>query len=275
MASLPHCTTLLTELEAETGILHLTLNRPQKRNAMNEVMVSEIINLFSAIASQPAIRAVVIRGAEGNFCAGGDISTMHNATDSDGNKLPAEQAAWVFNRNFGRMISQVQSAPQTVIAVLEGASLGGGFGLACVSDVAIASADAMFAMPETGLGIIPAQIAPFVVKRIGLTQARCLALLGERVSGEQAYRLGLVHYVAADAEELESRLNKTLKLVSRCGPVANAKTKELMLMVGTLPEEELLDKAADMFAVAINSDEGKEGTHAFLEKRKPSWAADQ
>ncbi len=272
MSSLPECSTLLTELDAKTGVLSLTLNRPEKRNAMNEVMVAEIIEVFSAISDRSEVRAVILRGSDGHFCAGGDISTMHNATDSEGNKLPADQAAWVFNRNFGRMISQVQQAPQTVIAVLEGASMGGGFGLACVSDVAIAHAEASFSMPETGLGIIPAQIAPFVVKRIGLTQARCLALLGEQVNGNQALTLGLVHYVAEDAESLELKLQEVVKKVARRGPVANARTKELMLMVGTMPEDELLDSAADMFATAINSEEGKEGTRAFLEKRKPSWA---
>lgn len=255
-------------IREERGVLYLTINRPQKRNAMNGGVVNGIMETFTAIENNRDIRAVVLRGADGHFCSGGDISGM----GQPGSKQEAEQAAWEFNRAFGRMCTQVNRAPQVVITLLEGAVLGGGFGLCCISDVAIADLNAKFGMPETGLGIVPAQIAPFVVMRIGLTQARRFALLGERITGAVALELGLVHYQTEGEEAMLSQLDDVLGKIRRCAPNANATTKQLMLDVGSTDHEKLLDRASDDFVAALNSDEGKEGTTAFLEKRLPTWA---
>ncbi|MGH1373963.1 MAG: enoyl-CoA hydratase/isomerase family protein [Cellvibrionaceae bacterium] len=263
---LPECKELLLDLD--DGVLTITLNRPQKRNAMNSALVKELMAVFDVIEDDRSTRAVVLQGAGGTFCAGGDISGMNDA-EAD---VSPEQAAWNFNRSFGHMITQVNSAPQVVITLLEGAVLGGGFGLACISDIAIADKKAMLSMPETGLGIIPAQIAPFVVSRIGLTQARRLALLGERVDGDTATRLGISHYVTDGREAMNTQLTDVLKKIKRCAPQANASTKALMLQVGVVEHEALLDGAADMFSESLRSEEGQEGTRAFMEKRKPFWA---
>lgn len=268
--TLPHTETLL--LEPRGPVLQVTFNRPQARNAMSLQMVQELTELFQQIADQPEYRAVVLRGTGGHFCAGADIKDMATARASLGRT--DQDPIFAMNRAFGRMITQVNQAPQTVIVVLEGAVLGGGFGLACVSDVAIAAADAKFGLPETGLGVIPAQIAPFVVTRIGLTQARRLALLGARFEGSEAYRLGLVHYVCDSPDALENQLNEVLSQVRRCAPHANRITKQLMLRVGQPELEALLDDAAREFSKAVQSAEGQEGTLAFIQKRQPSWAAD-
>jgi len=264
---LPDCEEIILKLEE--GVLYLTLNRPQKRNAMNDKLVSEVMETFDAIEKSRDIRAVVLRGAGGHFCAGGDISGMNKLGQTP---EEATKASWEFNRAFGRMITKVNRAPQFVITLLEGAVLGGGFGLACISDVAIADAQAKLAMPETGLGIPPAQIAPFVVMRIGLTQSRRLALLGERINGEEAMRLGLVHYVTDGEEAMQAKLQDVLAKLRRCAPNATAITKRLLLDVGSTDLESLLDRASDDFSTALNSDEGRDGTLAFLEKRKPFWA---
>ena len=264
---LPDCKEILLKLE--DGILYLTLNRPQRRNAMNNILVAEIMATFDAIEDSSDVRAVVLRGAEGHFCSGGDISGMNKGDESP---EEAKQGAWEFNRAFGRMITRVNRAPQVVITLLEGAVLGGGFGLACISDVAIADVGAKFAMPETGLGIPPAQIAPFVVLRIGLTQTRRLALLGERIGGEEAVRLGLVHYVTDSEEAMQAKLEEVLLKLRRCGPMATAVTKKLILDVGEAELESLLDRASNDFAAALTSEEGRDGTLAFIEKRKPFWA---
>ncbi|KAF1051822.1 MAG: 2,3-dehydroadipyl-CoA hydratase [Stenotrophomonas maltophilia] len=158
------------------------------------------------------------------------------------------------------------------MAVLEGAVLGGGFGLACVSDIAISAASAQFGLPETSLGVIPAQIAPFVVKRIGLTQARRLALTAARFDGQQALQLGLVHFSEADDHGLEQRLQTCLEQVRQCAPGANAATKALLLASEDSALGPLLDEAAQQFAAAVTGAEGSEGTLAFMQKRKPSWA---
>ena len=264
---LPECEEILLKLE--NGVLYLTLNRPQKRNAMNDKLVDEVMQTFAAIEDSREVRAVVMRGTGGHFCAGGDISGMNKVSQS---AEEAERAAWEFNRAFGRMITRVNRAPQLVITLLEGAVLGGGFGLACISDVAIADTNAKLAMPETGLGIPPAQIAPFVVMRIGLTQTRRLALLGERIGGEEAMRLGLVHYMTEGEEAMQAKLDEVLTKLRRCAPNATAVTKQLILDVGSTDLESLLDRASDDFSAAINSDEGRDGTLAFVEKRKPFWA---
>ncbi len=264
---LPQCDELV--IEQRDGVLSITINRPEKRNAMNTVVVQGIMETFTSIEDSRDIRAVVLRGAEGHFCSGGDISGMQKS----GSQEEADKAAWEFNRVFGRMCTQVNRAPQVVIALLEGAVLGGGFGLACISDVAIADLNAKFGMPETGLGIIPAQIAPFVVMRIGLTQARRFALMGERINGAAALELGLVHYQTEGSDAMQAQLDEVLAKVRRCAPNANAVTKQLMIDVGSTDLESLLDRASDDFAAAINSEEGKEGTGAFLEKRLPSWAS--
>lgn len=267
--SLPNTETLL--LREDGFVLHVTLNRPESRNAMSLQMTQELRAVFTAIESSENIRAVVLRGTGGHFCSGGDIKDMAGArmraVESGNDEAYAE-----LNRAFGHMITQVDHAPQVVIAVLEGAVLGGGFGLACVSDVAIALEDAKFGLPETGLGILPAQIAPFVVQRVGLTQARRLALLGARFNGAEAARLGIAHQVIADTAALDTALAETLAQIKKCAPQANRNTKALLHRVGQEPLESLLDDAAKQFARAVAGAEGSEGTMAFVQKRPAKWA---
>jgi len=269
--SLPETETLL--LSQEDHVLHITLNRPKARNAMSLKMVQELMATFESIAHDEAIRAVVLRGAEGHFCAGGDIKDMANARMAAAQKKSEDDDPYyALNREFGRMITHANQIPQVLIVVTEGAVLGGGFGLACISDVALSADDAQFGLPETGLGIPPAQIAPFVVSRIGLTQARRLALLGARFKGSEAQQLGIVHESFADTAALEEALAKVLKQVKRCAPMANRVTKALMLGVGQEPIEQLLDGAAQSFSDAVQGSEGQEGTMAFMQKRLPKWA---
>lgn len=258
------------QLEQQDGILTLWLNRPESRNAMSLNMVNAIQQVFAHIADDASIRAVILRGKGGHFCAGGDIKDMAalRAEAADAGSL---QPYVDFNRRFGAMIEQVDQAPQTVVVVLEGAVLGGGFGLACVSDIAISRNDAQFGLPETGLGILPAQIAPFVVKRIGLTQARRLALLGLRFNGEAALKFGVVHEVAQDDTELEQQLAETIQLIKRAAPLASRATKALLHRTLNESLTELLDDAAQQFAQAVGGTEGQEGTMAFIQKRLPNW----
>lgn len=272
MTQLPECRDLLCELRE--GILYLTFNRPQARNAMSTNLLGEIIAVFDAIAPDRGIRAVVLRGAGGHFCAGGDIKDMAAARAARAKAPPGSDPVAEYNRGFGRMLRKVNASPQPVIAVCEGAVLGGGFGLACVSDVAFAHEEARFGLPETGLGIPPAQIAPFVVERIGLSQARRLAVCGARFDGREACRLGIVHKTFADEQGLQELLGETIAQIRRCAPGAIAVTKEIMLRVGRMDMDEILDWGARKFSEAVTGPEGTEGTMAFIEKRLPSWAAE-
>jgi isohexenylglutaconyl-CoA hydratase len=271
MSALPTCQTLLLNLEA--GVLHVTLDRPDSRNAMSLVMVGELRAVLAAVQGDLSVRAIVLRGAGGHFCAGGDIKDMAAARARAQGEGSAD-AYRALNRAFGSLLEEAQHTPQVLIAVLQGAVLGGGFGLACVSDIAIARQDARFGLPETTLGILPAQIAPFVVGRIGLTQARRLALTAARFDGVEAERLGLVHFSEPDDEALEARLQQVLGQVRQCAPQANAQTKALLLATESQALDSLLDSAAEQFAAAVTGIEGIEGTLAFMQKRAPKWAAE-
>jgi isohexenylglutaconyl-CoA hydratase len=264
MPQLPACQTLLLSLDA--SVLHITLNRPDSRNAMSLAMVSELRAVLESLRNDLNVRAIVLRGAGGHFCAGGDIKDMAGARAAGGDAYRS------LNRAFGSLLEEAQSAPQVLIAVLEGAVLGGGFGLACVSDIAICQQDAKFGLPETTLGILPAQIAPFVVRRIGLTQTRRLALTAARFNGSEAERLGLVHFSESDSEAIDVRLHQVLSQVRQCAPQANAQTKALLLAAETEALGPLLDRAAEQFAAAVTGAEGVEGTMAFMQKRAPKWA---
>lgn len=264
MSTLPACQTLLLELH--NGVLHITLNRPECRNAMSLQMVAELRAVLAAVRDDRDIRALVLGGAGGHFCAGGDVKDMADA------RAQGADAYRELNRAFGALLEEAQHAPQVLITVLQGAVLGGGLGLACVSDVALADHHAQFGLPETSLGLLPAQIAPFVVQRIGLTQARRLALSAARFDGIEARRLGLVHFVEQDAQALAERLDGVLAHVLCCAPEANARTKKLLLASAGQPSRALLDEAAGWFSEAVTGAEGSEGTMAFVQKRKPSWA---
>lgn len=259
-------------LRQDKGVLHVTFNRPDSRNALSVALLTDIVAVFDAIRDSRDVRAVVLRGAGGNFCAGGDIKDMAQVRMAQSQAGAGEDPAAAYNRRFGAFLRKINEAPQATVAICEGAVLGGGFGVACVADVAFAHVDASFGLPETGLGIVPAQIAPFVVQRIGLSQARRLGVCGGRFKGEEARRLGIVHEVFRDEAGVATLLDGALKQVLRCAPGANAVTKELMLKVGTVELDPLLDYAAKRFSEAVRGPEGAEGTAAFIEKRLPKWA---
>lgn len=254
---------LNTLLVSQQGdVLKVSLHRPQLANAMNLVMVNELNQVMDYVTAHD-IRVLVISGSAGNFCAGGDIKDMQ-AARGDREELIR------INRAFGLMIEKANNLPCIVISALEGAVLGGGFGLACISDVAISSTSAKFAMPETSLGILPAQIAPFVVERIGLTHARRLALLGLRIDAQQALSLGIIHQIASDEGDLAQQVDAAIALALNCAPSASKMTKALLHRTGTVAMSDLLDQAAQDFAESV-AGEGIEGATAFAQKRKPSW----
>ncbi|MCY1054957.1 enoyl-CoA hydratase-related protein [Nannocystis sp. SCPEA4] len=270
-ATLPECQTLL--LRRDGWRLHVTFNRPEARNAMSFAMVRELGEVFAAIAGDRGVRAVILRGAGGNFCAGGDIKDMAGARGAEPGPDGKDPLATT-NRIFGSMLQQIEDAPQAVVAVLEGAVMGGGFGLCCVSDVAVAADDAKLRLPETGLGVPPAQIAPFIVRRVGYSAARRLAVTGGALDAAEALPLGLVHHVT-DRAGLDGQVAKVLADIGRCAPEAVATTKRLVLAASGAPHgaalAALLDGAADEFARAARGPEGVEGMLAFIQKRNAAW----
>ncbi len=281
-------------LQQSGPVLAVTLNRPEARNAMSLQMVAELRQALAAAeatAGQPgAVRAVVLRGAGGHFCAGADLKDMAGARmramqnsasaapptapANDGPNAarithPTDPIAEV-NAAFGELCVAYSRTPLAVVAVLEGTVMGGGFGLACVADVALASDTAAFRLPETSLGVVPAQIAPFLVERLGYSQAKRLAVTGGRLDAAAALRVGLVHAVV-HTEELEAELSRVLADILACAPGALAATKALMARARMEEPQSLVQHAAAVFSQAAQGPEGLEGMTAFMQKRKPNW----
>ena len=184
MSNLPETSQIL--LEQDGSVLTLWLNQPETRNALTEVMTNEIHATLDAIRDDRSIRTLLLRGKGGFFCAGGNLKDFDagQKVEIDESELASHIAKG--NRSFGELLIKLNEQPQTVIALVEGAAIGGGLGLACLSDVCIVTRDARFRLSETSLGIPPAQIAPFVTERVGLTQARRLMLTGAKFKGEEA-----------------------------------------------------------------------------------------
>lgn len=249
--------------------LFATLDRPEAKNALSAAMVEGLFALCDELDRTPDIRALVLRGAGGTFCAGGDIkdfaAQLAALEPAPGAPDPVAEG----NRRFGALLLRLDALPQTVIAVVEGAAFGGAMGLVAVSDIAIAEEQAKFSLSETTLGLPPAQIAPFVARRIGLFNARRLALTGERFGAETALGVGLVSSVASK-ERLDALVEETLNRIGRCEPAANAVTKRLLNRAAGGVDPALLDAAAQDFARCLRS-KGRDGAAAFAAKRPPEW----
>jgi isohexenylglutaconyl-CoA hydratase len=258
-------------VKREGSRLYVTINRPESKNAINHEVVEDLTNLTRAISTDRTLRALILRGSQGTFCAGGDIRGFKESFSGPAPAAGEADPIAENNRRFGDFLILFNSLPQTVVGLIEGAAFGGGLGLVCVTDIAISLADTKFALSETGLGVVPAQIAPFVVQRIGITQARRIALSGARFDGRHAKELGLVHFIANNADELDATLKRVLNDIGRCAPGANAATKQVLLdsLVGRLPQ--VLDAASEAFAAQLRGPEGQEGVKAFLEKRPAPW----
>lgn len=248
----------------DAGVLHLTLNRPESRNALSLELVVALRMALAEAEAGGVVRAVVLRGAGGHFCSGGDIRDMAAAA-GDAKRLAQTNAA------FGELCIAFAETPLATLAMLEGTVMGGGFGLACVVDIALASDGVSFRLPETSLGLVPAQIAPYLIQRLGWSQARRLAVTGGRVDGAQALAIGLVHELHG-ADAIDAALERVLADIRQCAPQALAATKALMHKARLVESAQLIDAGAAAFAAAALGDEGREGMAAFVAKRKPYWA---
>ena len=252
----------------EGGVLEVRLNRPAQRNALSLAMVAELRQTLDWAEAQGGVRALVLRGEGGHFCAGGDLKDMAEARSRLADEGPAVLER--LNAAFGALCQAFDRTPLATVAVLQGTVMGGGFGLACVADVAIATETASFRLPETSLGVVPAQIAPFLVERLGYSQAKRLAVTGGRLDAAAALRIGLVHQ-QVDTAQLQSALDAVLSDILACGPAALAATKALMAKARLQAPASLIDEAAAVFSRAAQGAEAMEGMGAFLQKRKPNW----
>ena len=255
-------------LDPRDGWLTIWLNRPEARNALSSRMISELTQTLAAVSGDASVRGVTLRGKGGVFCAGGDLKGFKALLDGG---TPDHDALAAASRQAGELFGLLDRLPLVVVMLVEGAAMAGGLGMICAADVVAVTADAKFALTETTLGIPPAQIAPFVVQRLGLKTARRLMLTAARFDASEAINIGLADFVAADAGELDVIELKIRESVLRCAPNANAVTKDIVLAAARLGRDAMLDKAAEGFARCMAGGEAREGIAAFFEKRAPSW----
>jgi len=252
-------------LAVADGVARVTLARPDVRNAFNAAVIRELHALFTQLSQDPAIRAVVLAGEGKVFCGGADVNWMRASLEVDFEQNVVD-AEWM-----SEMYRSIDRCSKPVIARIHGAALGGGAGLAAVCDVAIAAGDALFGFTETKLGIIPAVISPFVLAKIGVSNARALFLTGERFGAERAREIGLVHEVVAE-DYLDDAVERVLGELRSAGPSAVAAAKALIHTVRAAEYDESKRITARAIATQRVSDEGQEGLRAFLERRPAGFA---
>ena len=255
----------MAALLIESGpVTTVTLNRPDVRNAFDEAMISELTTFAEGVPTDGSVRAVVLRGAGPVFSAGADVQWMSKMLgfSREENLADARRAA--------QMFLALDRLPVPLIGRVHGAALGGGSGLSAVCDVVVAAEDAVFGFTEVVLGILPAMISPYVVRKIGLSAARELCLSGTRFSAARAREIGLVHTVVP-AADLDRAVSDQLALFRKAAPSAIRATKRLLTEVHGRRPEDVLSLTVDNIANQRVSPEGQEGLRAFLEKRAATW----
>ncbi|MCC7478173.1 enoyl-CoA hydratase/isomerase family protein [bacterium] len=253
--------------EPSTGLATLSLQRPELKNAFNAGMVKELQQCFAFLAGMAPeeLRLVLIQGAGGYFCSGGDLNWMREQKDAGAEQNLADAQA------LAQMLQQVDSCPVPLLALVQGGAFGGGLGLLCCCDHVLAEDGALYSFSEVRLGIAPATILPYVLRRLGFSACTRLLLSGERFGNDLALRCGLVQESAAPAD-LEDSLRLRISSLLAAGPRAARETKALLRrLAGGAADEAALNETAALIARLRVSPEGQEGLSAFLEKRRPAW----
>jgi len=253
-------------IEHDGPILRITLNRPDVRNAFDEEVIRALTHAATAAAEDSSVRVVVLAANGTAFCAGADIGWMAKAIaySRQENLSDAEDLA--------RMMERLDTLPVPVIGRIQGAALGGGVGLAAICDIVVAADVAVFALSEVKLGILPAVVAPYVLRKIGISAARELFLTGIRFDAARARQIGLVHEVVP-ADALDSAVARRVADVLTASPAGVARAKSLIREIAGVHPEDVIGVTTNAIAAQRVSAEGQEGLRAFLERRKPGWSA--
>jgi methylglutaconyl-CoA hydratase len=250
------------------GVAVVTLNRSDKRNAFDELVIANLAEHFETLKGADHVRVVFIRGAGPVFCAGADIDWMRRGGERTQEDNEADALA------LARMLRHLHELPQLTVALAQGAAMGGGAGLLAASDIAVAAKGTRFRFSEVRLGLTPATIAPYVVEAIGSRMAKALFASGEEFDAEYAEKCGLVQYVVDEEAGLQAIMEHLSDLALAAAPGAVADAKALVRFVsGQRIDDSLSRETARRIAHRRASAEGKEGLAAFLEKRKPEWSS--
>jgi len=248
----------------ENHIARVCLNQADKHNALSPVMMGELIAVFAAIAEKSSIRAVVLSGRGPSFCAGGDLTWMRENLDKSRSERIAE------SRVLAELFECIDSCPKLVIARVNGAAYGGGVGLICVCDIAIGVESANFALTEVKLGLVPANIAPYVIRKMGVAKLRRTALNALRFDARRAYALGLLDKVVPE-NELDQAVDFELKLALSAAPGAIARSKHLFAELDARDLDNTAEHLVEVLADAWEGDEAQAGICAFFDKVSPPW----
>lgn len=246
------------------------LNSPATRNSLTDATVDALMDACQAASNDTSLRFIVLTGSSGSFCAGGSLGGFRKLIGqalANGETDPL----LAMNQRFGDLLHALAALPQILIAAVDGSAMGGGLGLVCCADFCVATQASTFAAPEVTLGLVPAQIAPFLWRRLGVRAAKQLMLQGQRVSAPEAHSLGLVDEVVSGDAQLTAYTNAFIQRLTSAAPQAVAATKKLMASFGTAPD--IRAAAAQAFATSLRGGEAPEGIQAFAQKRAPRWAA--
>src|SRR5215211_2574683 len=246
----------------------VTMNRPDSHNALNADLIAELTSCFEKISDDEIVRVIVLAGEGRSFCAGADVGYMRE-TANFSYEENLEDA-----RRLAMMYWTIDECPKPVVARVQGAAMGGGAGLAAVADVVVADSEVRFAFSEVRLGIAPATIAPFVVRKIGASHARSLFVTGERFGAERAQEIGLVHEIVS-GNDLDAAVDEKVRELLQGGPVAQATLKGLLRRLETTEPMEAPGLTARVISELRTGEEGQEGLAAFLEKRDPRWRTER
>ncbi len=251
--------------EISNRIARVTFSRPEVHNAFHSGVIKEMRQVFAEIAKSPEIRAVVITGEGKSFCAGADLNWMKAVAEYkyDQNLAESSELAELFN--------DIYTCTRPVIGRINGAAIGGGAGFVAVCDISIGAQSSVVSFSEVKIGLVPACIGPYVIKKIGEGKARGLFITGERLTADRAKEVGLLNKVVPDAE-LDKTIDELLQQILTSGPHAISMAKELVSKVPAMSAAEYKPFTAEMIAKLRNSAEGQEGMAAFLAKQKPRWA---
>lgn len=248
----------------DNRIAKVNLARPEVHNAFNEIMIAELSEVFSRISQDSSARVVVLTGNGESFCAGADLNWMKKMINY------SYQQNLEDSLKLAELFYLMYSLPKPIIARVNGAAIGGGTGLVAVCDIAIAAEKARFSLSEVKLGLVPACISPYVIRKVGEGRCREFFLTGERLTANRALELGLVNQVVP-LEGLDQAVEEKANQLISSGPKAIAMCKELLKNVPGMSFDEAKTYTAEMIASMRIGDEGQEGMNAFLEKRKPKW----
>lgn len=255
-------------IDTADGVRTITLNRPERHNAFDDAVIAQLTDAFVVAGADADSRAVVLAATGKSFSAGGDLGWMRRMAEFG----PEENLADA--RALARLLAVIDGCPKPVIGVVQGAAYGGGVGLVSCCDMVVAAEGASFCLSEVKLGLIPATIAPYVVRAMGVRAARRYFATAETFDAAKALSFGLVHEVVA-AERLGEVRDGWLARLKANGPAAIAASKALLRRVGDEPlSDQLVEWTATRIAELRASPEGREGVRAFVEKRRPSWRKD-